>query len=155
MGHLTFYPSDKDDIVENIIDELATLLTSGRMSRVNRDIVRDTYLTVHSETNDRVLALSIIQQLMVTSAEFHTNVLTTNTPRIRDTGKLDAKKTCKKYKAVVHILLPGGMDSYNLLVPHSNCTDKGKHQMLSVPLKFLLLCLTLSDNTYSFIRSIL
>ena len=69
--------------------------------------------------------LKIAFQLMMVSAEFHATNLnklsaTLRTP-VDQTTSLD-----RKYKAVVVIFLSGGADSFNMVVPHSNC---GPHDL--------------------------
>ncbi len=125
MGYLSLAPNSVLNDSE-VVDELSTLLTSGRMSATNRRLVRDAYAEVLSDQNSSVRAFRTAQQLIVMSAEFHTNGLSYNTPFQRDRGDANAKKSCKKYKAVVHLFLRGGLDSYNLLVPHSGCSGTGK-----------------------------
>lgn len=109
---------------DQIVDGLATLLTSGRMNVANRQIIRDSYF---SEKNNakKSKALIVAQQLAIASPEFH---VTGKSDTIGTARKvLPARvKTCKKHKALVHIFLKGGCDSFNLLVPHSECNGIGK-----------------------------
>jgi uncharacterized protein (DUF1501 family) len=70
---------------------------------------------------NQTIALLKAQQLIVLSPEFHA----TNT--VRQTGVLRPEPqapvpSSNPYKAIVYILLDGGMDSYNLIVPHT-CTS--------------------------------
>ena len=104
-----------------VIDELSTLLTSGRMSSKNRNIIAESF----TASND---GLRAVEQLFVSAPEFHSTGL------VRSNGterKLESVPgTCKPYKALVHILLKGGCDSYNMLVPHSQCLAAGKGALL-------------------------
>ncbi len=120
-------PSPHDS--NEVIDELCTLLTAGRMSVTNRRIVRDAYSHTYTTSNDRAYALQIAQQLILVSAEFHSTSLTKNLPIKRELDSFVGKKTCNKYKAVVHLILQGGVDSYNLLVPHSQCQAPGNYRV--------------------------
>lgn len=91
------------------------------MSDRHRSIVKEAYLQGINDSE----ALQLAQQITILSSEYST------TGTVRETTKkrpqLSAPtKSCKRYKAVVHILLKGGCDSFNLLVPHSQCTGKGK-----------------------------
>jgi hypothetical protein len=66
-------------------------------------------------------ALALAQQLMVTTAEFHT----TNVVRASGAERQRRDPTPnlnKDYKAVVYLLLGGGCDSFNMLTPHT-CTQ--------------------------------
>ena len=106
-----------------IVDELATVLTSGRLSPENREIVKGAI----SGENDPTRAMVKAEQLIIASSEFH------STGRNRKTGnprpaKEEDTPTIKPYKAVVVLFLAGGYDSYNLVVPHTcnQVTSAGK-----------------------------
>ncbi len=110
----------RDDYADIVVDNLATMLTSGRLSNYHKDITKQVYL---SGSND-LESLKLAQQLILLSPEFH------QTGLVEEAGERrpfmpPATKVCKEYKAVVHILLKGGCDSFNLLVPHSQCRGKG------------------------------
>jgi uncharacterized protein (DUF1501 family) len=111
-GKLAYTTSTNDP--NYMVDQLALLLTSGRLSRKSRDIIAD---VVRSE---QTLAVGIVkaQQLMVFAPEFHsTNIVkATETPRPEPNP---IQPSSKPYKAVVYLLLEGGMDSFNMLAPHS------------------------------------
>ena len=72
---------------------------------------------------DKPKALRMAQQLVIASSEFHATGLTRKNEEIKREQTASAIKSCRRYKAVVHILLAGGCDSFNLLVPHSRCED--------------------------------
>ena len=126
LGHLTYDPSFLDE--DNVIDELSTLLTSGRMVGPNRELIKRAYLSTMSMNQNQAAALRVAQQLIFSSAEFHTNGIPRNTNIRKDASTtIIAKKSCiQNYKAVAHLKLRGGLDSYNLLVPHSGCSGLGK-----------------------------
>ena len=125
LGHLTYNPSFFDE--DNVIDELSTLLTSGRVIGTNQELNQRAYLSIMSTNQNQAAALRVAQQLIFSSAEFHTNGIPRNTNIRKDTSSTFAKKSCiQNYKAVVHLKLQGGLDSYNLLVPHSGCSGLGK-----------------------------
>jgi uncharacterized protein (DUF1501 family) len=116
LGRNTFRPSDSSS-ARPIVDELAMLLTGGRLSEANREVVGD----VIDAEPDATLALLKAQQLMVTAPEFHV------TNRVRKNGRsrpsIEAPQpSSKPYKAVVYVLLDGGVDSFNMLAPHT-CTS--------------------------------
>lgn len=124
MGHLTYSPSSAAD--NSIIDELSTLLTSGRLGSSNKSIIHHAYLSAYATSQDRSQALRVAQQLILSSSEFHTNGIPRTIKKVENLNKSPATKTCKeKYKAVIHLKLDGGIDSYNLLVPHSGCSGLG------------------------------
>jgi uncharacterized protein (DUF1501 family) len=67
-------------------------------------------------------ALEILQQIITGTPEFHSNSLSRGAGQIRE-EPADTQPSSKSYKAVVQIMLTGGMDSYNLLVP-AECEDR-------------------------------
>ena len=113
QGILEFHGDSND-----VVDELATLLTAGRLDARSRQIIRDAY----DSSDDVAEGLRRAQQLLLSTPAFHT----TNTARQTDetrSDKLDFPPlNDKPYKAVVMIMFKGGCDSFNLLAPYS-CTE--------------------------------
>ncbi|KAL7542550.1 hypothetical protein ACHAXR_011864 [Thalassiosira sp. AJA248-18] len=112
FGHLFYEPSGADDY-ENAAD-LALLLTAGRLSQDNINIIVDAC----SSEPDQPSKTRCMQQLIVTTGEFHsTNTVTqSGEDRITDTG---GETSTEEYKAIVYFYLAGGLDSYNMLAPHT------------------------------------
>lgn len=103
----------------NVVDELATLLTSGRLSQSKRDLLTELYDS-YFESHGTQAAVSTVGQLIVATPEFHANGVSRSTDTIRE----DLPPTVPSeapYKAVVFFMLDGGFDSYNMLVPQE-CT---------------------------------
>jgi uncharacterized protein (DUF1501 family) len=77
-------------------------------------------------------ATAIAQQLIVATPEFHSTSsgATTDVVRQQPQGKANPKPAAerKPYKAIVYLMLEGGADSYNMLIPHSEC-DTGQRDM--------------------------
>ncbi len=120
-GHLTYVPEGKgfrSSYEDFVIQDLATLLTSGRLSSYHRNIMKQAYLTANNEAE----GLRIVQRLMILSPEFHQTGTVQGLAQQRSPIS-PVTKVCKEYKAVIHILLKGGCDSFNMLVPHSQCRD--------------------------------
>jgi uncharacterized protein (DUF1800 family) len=118
FGRLTYAPSSTSS--EVIVNELATLLTAGRLSKESRQIVRK---AVANETDPR-LALIKAQTLIVTSPEFHSNTIVKMSGGIRPKPQVPPPPL-NSYKAVVYVVLAGGVDSFNMLVPHTcNSTNE-------------------------------
>ena len=120
-GNLSFKPSGKSS--KEIIDELATVMTAGRLSKRNRALAQAIY-----DKTDRKKANPLVraQQLIISTPEFH------STGVVEETGKQRAKPKLKKstqggkgYKATVFLMLGGGYDSWNMLVP-STCSGKNE-----------------------------
>ena len=98
-GYLTYKTNDPDD-PDSVVEDLATLLTSGRMSDENRDVIKNAYFSVNG-TDTR---LRLVQQLALSSPEFHSTGLI-NSSREGRKSRILPSSPCKKYKAVAHILL--------------------------------------------------
>lgn len=109
-GALTYSPDPSLDS-RGIVDELATLLTSGRLSREKRDLI----VSVYEQSASIGLVRS--QELVTTAPEFHTNGLARTTPARRPPREVPPANN-QPYKAVINILLNGGCDSFNVLAPH-------------------------------------
>merc|ERR1719203_1460610 len=93
------------------------LLTAGRLSTESRNLIANEM----AGTADDAAALRLAQQLIVVSPEFHS----TNAVKFTGEDRLPpppAKPPSNPFKAVVYLFLPGAIDSFNILVPHSGCT---------------------------------
>ena len=107
--------SSPDTHADAVVNELARLLTSGRLSDDNRQIIKEAYV---DKLPDQAAALRIAQQLIVTSPEFHT----TNTVKKSGGSRKEVENpqpAGTSYKAVIFLMLSGGCDSFNMLVPHT------------------------------------
>ncbi len=107
MGHLSYSQGNETDITK-IVDDLATLLTSGRLSKSQREIIGQAYM----KESDKTEALRLAQKLTILSPEHHVTGLIKKSSEKRP--ELPAPtKTCQEYKAVIHILLEGGVSLWN------------------------------------------
>ncbi len=122
-GYLSYSTSDPTNGTQ-VVDDLASLLTSGRLSEHHRNLIEELY----SNHQNKAEALKLAQQLIVLSPEFSALGISRETQEKRP-ELASPTKTCQEYKAVVHILLKGGCDSFNLLVPHSRCSDRGERAL--------------------------
>lgn len=111
--------------VDDLLDELALLLTAGRLGEKNRAIVKGAVEPAFN-SGDVAKAVRIAQQLIFASPEFHSTGIT------RQKGAGVARTIAgypplpngaEEYKAVVVIMLLGGADSFNLLVPSSTVSE--------------------------------
>jgi uncharacterized protein (DUF1501 family) len=124
VGYLAYAPSSSHSTATtpaDKVDELARLLTGGRLSARSRTVLVTVYndaLVAYDGSHDN--AWREIVALVTTTPDFHAMNLAkmTNQPRL-----VAPKKEPKddSYKAIVLLFLFGGLDSYNLLVPHSTC----------------------------------
>ena len=120
QGDLTYNPRNPTDGA-SIVDELDLLLTSGRLTRQNRDVILARFAqSIGPTAAEEQKALKEAQELLLFTAEFHVTNLNTqaNVPRYVPPPTPSAGRA---YKALVYIFLNGGADTYNILVPHSNC----------------------------------
>ena len=117
-GNLTYSPTDPAD-ANATVDELATLLTAGRLNPESRRIITEEY----SKQSDPESGLRIAQQLVLSSPEFHSTNMVQFSGEKRPVPEPSAPTT-RPYKHVTYLFLNGGVDSFNMLVPHSGCTGK-------------------------------
>jgi cullin-associated NEDD8-dissociated protein 1 len=102
-----------------IVDRLDVLLSGGRLSAERKQLLAGVYssITPAPEALKNVIELFFSTpefQISGTAPEFQVEPPKASKPRpIYDSSQ---------YKAIVYIFLNGGMDSYNLIVPHSGCS---------------------------------
>jgi hypothetical protein len=128
-GELTYNATAFDLVsASDVVDDLATLLTAGRLSSSNRNVIAAAF----DETVNRLATIESAvrpspkaaffeavvnaQQLIAVTPEFHT----TNTPsKTGSTRTLEAQRDppTEPYKSVVLLFLSGGADSFNMLAP--------------------------------------
>ncbi len=118
-GWLSFSASNPND-ASDVIDELATILTGGRLSIASRSHFASEYSSM-LDSNGEVQALRLAQKLVISTPEFHS----TNSVRSKGDARMEApdpQPSENDYKAIVFLNLNGGMDGFNMLVP--NCDGK-------------------------------
>ena len=124
-GHLThemawIHPESAIDHAVAVVDELSLILTAGRLSQTNFDIIKDAY--VEKLTHDgHSAAHRLATQLLLTTPEFHTTQ-TTIPSGVARSEPADPVPSGHPYKAVVIVMHSGGADSFNMLVPHTCAT---------------------------------
>ena len=99
---------------DKVVDRLATLLTAGRLSTEGKSIIVDAFNNAGSAED----GLRVAQQLILTTAEFHTTDIVKNSDIIRDSATFP-QSTGKPYRAVIYMMLNGGCDSFNMLAPYT------------------------------------
>lgn len=122
-GNTSFIPTGD---AFQVIDQLATILTSGRLSTENRAIIEAAFTGTIEAGMSFKEAFINAEQLIATTPEFHSTGLVRKTGADRNVPPAPMTSV-DDYKAVVYVLLDGGMDSYNMLVPHS-CTGPLRNQ---------------------------
>ena len=113
MGKLRYLPASGSSAV-TYIDELAMLLTAGRLSTSSRQLIS----TVVAAEPNRTMAVMKAQQLIALTPEFHSTNIAQKSGATRPEPE-SPTPSIKPYKALVYVLLDGGMDSFNMLVPHT------------------------------------
>jgi uncharacterized protein (DUF1501 family) len=121
-GFLGYKPANPRDRQASL-KEMSTLVTAGRLSPSKLSIIED---VIGNEPDDEK-ALQTGLKLLVTTPEFHaSSQLAVSTSEAAPSSTAPESKTTPAnggYKAVVHLTLQGGMDSFNMLVPHpKSCT---------------------------------
>lgn len=114
-GRLTYAPSSIANS-EDIVDELIILLTAGRLFAKRTRLVEIYELLTRKSLDDAFINL---QQIIVTTPEFHSNAISHHSKSKIPTAKSKLSAKTGDYKAVVYLFLDGGFDSYNMLVPHA------------------------------------
>ena len=92
------------------------------MSQESRGIVTSLY----EQTSGTAKKLRMAMKLMLMSPDFHTSSMFKSISEARSEPPQPDDPT-NPYKALVYVNLDGGLDSFNTLVPYSNCVNgKGK-----------------------------
>mmetsp|Transcript_31842 Transcript_31842/g.73213 ORF Transcript_31842/g.73213 Transcript_31842/m.73213 type:complete len:3134 (+) Transcript_31842:2040-11441(+) len=109
-------PQGIDGFSDSLVKELSTLLTAGRLDSESITIIKKAY--DDAPTHDE--GLRAAQRLILTTAEFHSTNVVERTNILRESFSFP-KPSDKSYKALVTVMLNGGCDTFNMLVPYS-CT---------------------------------
>ena len=117
-GIIPYSPSSTI-VPSNMVRDLSYLLTGGRMTETRQQIIATEVSAQPNATTQYRLAL----QLLSSSPEFHsTNSIDPLAPPERPPKKPSkVVPPTQDYKAVIHFMLVGGCDSFNVLVPASTC----------------------------------
>lgn len=98
--------------------------TTGQLfyhaNQANRGACDASYICLCAVHSSPAAAVKHTTQLLMATPEFHT----TNRPQPTDVPRVPpppATSLGRPYKAIVVLFLNGGVDSWNLLVPHSGC----------------------------------
>jgi uncharacterized protein (DUF1501 family)/uncharacterized protein (DUF1800 family) len=120
-GNLTYTP-DSGATASQIVSDLDLILTTGRMNTGVRDYIISQYNAALAASGPAV-ALKTAIKLAITSPDFQSNTYNSLSaiPRPPNTNPPSGGR---KFKAIVVVFLTGGADSFNMLVPHSNCASK-------------------------------
>lgn len=106
-GELTYTPSQAAMTPNEIVDQLATLLTSGRLSPKKRQILTELFKAEYT-TEESVLSVG---SLIAATPEFHASGVSRMSETRREEEEPPVPSN-KPYKAVVYFILEGGLDRY-------------------------------------------
>lgn len=116
LGYKGSHFSSTDEIIE----ELGTLITAGRLSKENKEIIVEAYDDV-LKVEGRDSAFRVAQQLISLVPEFHsTNIVQRKKSEQSSTIYVSPPEN-EPYKAIIVVQLFGGMDSFYMLAPHYSC----------------------------------
>ncbi len=109
--------------VDEAIDDLGLLLTAGRLSSTNKNIIKG---AIDNEYNygDRPKATRIAQQLILSSPEFHSWGTTHDNSGSKRSVKGYRQPPKHSYKSIVFYYMEGGAELWNLIVPMGGCQNK-------------------------------
>ena len=114
-GNLTFAP--ESSVPSEVVDELGLLLTAGRLSSHSKALMVQAYAAEEAGGGE---PLTLLESLLLAAPEFHATNHLAPTAEARQEAAAVASQD-RPYKAIVVLFLNGGADTYNLIVPHSNC----------------------------------
>lgn len=117
------YSIPKNTPVNEAVDNLALMLTSGRLGKTNRGIIEEAIRNEYNQ-GDHDKAIRIAQQLILASPEFHSWGNISRNTSVKRVVKGYEHPPQHSYKNVVFFMMDGGVDSWNLVVPKENCHGK-------------------------------
>jgi cullin-associated NEDD8-dissociated protein 1 len=126
-GNLSYIPSSDLQTTDEIVSEMDVLLTGGRLNSQGHNLIKYAYDMELDGTGSWHDGLQAAQKMFIMAPEFHATNANTLTDEDRSTSddddstNDDISSTEVPYKAVVYLFLDGAMDSFNLLVPYSDC----------------------------------
>jgi len=120
-----------------IVEQLSTLLTGGRLNVHRKNImvqawedINSTYSKLYNgnQTLSRLKATKSAIQLLAVAPEFQVSSMAQPRNVSRKSSQQTGTYNDTEYKAIVYIFLLGGMDSWKLLTPHSGCGSFNLYQ---------------------------
>jgi len=121
-GKLTFLPR-KPENGAIVVREMTLLLTGGRMNASSRNLLESAYNEEFIEKGSDA-AIRLLQRLFLYTPEYHSTGVFRPNGFERELDEPSESFPEEDYKAVVYFFLNGGIDGYNVLIPHSDCGSK-------------------------------
>jgi uncharacterized protein (DUF1501 family)/uncharacterized protein (DUF1800 family) len=110
-----------------IVDELNLLLASGRLNSTSRDtLIREYNQQLNVTRGNATLAYRHIVKLFLAAPEFNSNGVNLLAGQNRGSSN-EVTSAGRRMKIVIVVFQGGGADSYNMIVPHSNCPTKNMY----------------------------
>jgi cullin-associated NEDD8-dissociated protein 1 len=125
-GYLNYNSSILNTLSANqLVHYFSTILTGGRLENSKKEMFSKEFQRINSSYS-RLEALKVLLELIVSSPEYQVSTTAKSRNLFRSSSLnsnsyQNSASTENGYKAIVYVYLSGGMDSYSLLVPHSEC----------------------------------
>jgi uncharacterized protein (DUF1501 family) len=119
LGNTKYLPTTyglNETSADDVVNDLATIMTSGRLG--SREIYKEAFTKTLESGKGPFEAMINVQQLISLSPEFHATNFIKKSGNNRSLPDMP-NATNIPYKAVIFLMLSGGMDSWNVLVPES------------------------------------
>lgn len=120
-GFLMYQPQSSN--ATEIVQELNSVLTAGRLHQSTRDALVREYNAAFAKKQSAPDALKQVLNLIAATSEYQTTSLNLLSNKTRQAPP-SVPPGGRRFKAIVVVFEIGGFDSFNLIVPHSNCTQK-------------------------------
>lgn len=120
-GYLTWQPKTRS--AAETIEGLDLLLTAGRLEEHTKRVLTMAYNDTLVTTGSHERAMKLALEVLMATAEFGTTSDNPQRSKPR-TPMPEVPFQSRPYKALVFLYLSGGVDSFNMLVPHSNCANE-------------------------------
>jgi len=127
QGQLSWTP-EANSTAREVVDQLSLLLTQGRLNTAATANVVKAYEAAANYSGLESDGVKMAQMLIAVDPTFHATPENMLMPSTRSKPTITPSKG-RPYKAVVVVFLHGGIDSFNLLVPHSQCTSNNGKDM--------------------------
>jgi len=117
-GSLTYTPTAAT--ADALVEEMNLLLTSKRLAAPTKTFLTTEYTKDVASDGSATAWKRLLKRFMAT-IEYQVNNLNVLTPAQRPPLNLAGGGQGRPYKAIVVVFMGGGADSFNMIVPHSNC----------------------------------
>jgi cullin-associated NEDD8-dissociated protein 1 len=107
-----------------VVDRLDLLLMGGRLDENRRNIMLNAFQSSLKSGSSFESGTKSMIELFISSPEYQISSMASSKGVVRPAFKAPSSQyNDQDYQAVIFLLLEGGMDSYNLIVPYGNCAN--------------------------------